>query len=58
MKIRTQYEPPPIPMRQFDWSAVDADTYDGAEDSKNRNQIGFGHTEKEAIADLMEKLDG
>lgn len=23
MKIVTAYDPPPIPMRQFDWSAID-----------------------------------
>lgn len=38
------------------WSAIDANTYDGAPDSANRHQIGFGRTREEAIADLMEKL--
>ena len=27
--IRTTHEFPPIPQRQFDWSAIDDDTYDG-----------------------------
>ena len=53
MKIRTTFVYPPIPDRRFDWSAIDEDTYDGAEDSGNRNQIGYGRTEAEAIADLM-----
>lgn len=57
MKIRTTYNPPPIPMRYFDWQAVDEDTYDGAEDSSTRSQIGYGSTEQEAIADLMEQLE-
>ena len=28
MKIITSYVHPPIPIRSFDWSAVDDDTYD------------------------------
>lgn len=54
MKIRTDYVYPPIPIRWFDWSAVDEDTYDGAEDSNC--PIGYGETEVEAIADLLEQL--
>jgi hypothetical protein len=56
MKIRTDYWPKPIPTNRFDWSAVDDDTYDGTPDSGNRNQIGYGATEEEAIADLLEQL--
>lgn len=52
MKIQTFYVHPPIPVRLFDWSAIDSDTYDGAPDSPNRNQIGYGATEQEAIEDL------
>lgn len=37
--------------------AIDDDSYDGAEDSLTRHQIGFGHTEEEAINELLEKLD-
>lgn len=57
MKIRTEFVYPPIPDRRFDWSAVDDDTYDGAEDSSTRGQIGYGATEADAIADLMEILE-
>lgn len=57
MKIRTDYWPKPVPTNRYDWSAVDDDTYDGAPDSGNRNQIGYGATEQEAIADLMEQLE-
>jgi hypothetical protein len=39
------------------WSAIDEDTYDGAHDSRTRNQIGWGRTEAEAIADLMQQLE-
>jgi hypothetical protein len=59
MKIVTRYDPTPGPDRQFDWTALDDDTYDGAEDSKTRNEIGYGATEEEARADflrLMEEL--
>ena len=54
MKIRTDYWPKPIPPRQFDWSAVvDDDSYDGAPDSGNRHQVGYGATEQAAVDDLL-----
>jgi hypothetical protein len=55
-KIITHYDPPPIPDRRCDWSAV-TDDYDGAPDSSNRNQIGYGRTEQEAIDDLLERIE-
>lgn len=55
MKIRTDFIYPPIPVRDFDWSAVDGNTYDGAEDA-GPQCIGYGRTEQEAIADLLEQL--
>lgn len=55
MKILTKHDYPPIPDRQFDWSAVDDDTYDGAEDS--HCPIGHGATEQEAISDLLEQME-
>jgi len=51
MQIRTTFVYPPIPVRDFDWSAVDDDTYDG-----EGCPIGRGATEEEAIADLLEQL--
>lgn len=54
MNIRTTFVYPPIPVRSFDWCAVDDDTYDGAEDS--HCLIGYGRTEQEAIADLLEQI--
>lgn len=39
------------------WSAIDEDTYDGAEDSSTKNQIGSGNTEEEAIADLNDQIN-
>ena len=37
--------------------AIDEDTYDGAEDSRNRSQIGWGATRIAAIRDLLDLLD-
>jgi hypothetical protein len=54
MNIRTTHIFPPIPIRSFDWSAVDDDTYDGAPDA--HSPIGFGPTQADAIADLMEQM--
>ena len=51
MTIITEYDPPPIPIRLFDWSAIDDDTYEPG------CPIGWGATEQEAINDLLEKLN-
>lgn len=56
MRIKTRYDPPPIPDRRFDWSALDEDRYDGAPDSRTRGQIGYGATERAALAELHELL--
>ncbi|HNA21764.1 MAG TPA: hypothetical protein PLN40_10185 [Agitococcus sp.] len=50
MNIKTRYDPKPIPVRFFDWTAVDDDTYDLGEPT------GYGATE-EAIKDLMDQLE-
>lgn len=52
MHIKTRYDPPPIPDRQFDWSAIDDSTYDGPS-----CRIGHGTTEQEAITDLIEQME-
>ena len=49
MKVRTSFIYPPIPIRRFDWCAVDDETYEGG------CPIGFGATETEAVADLLEQ---
>jgi hypothetical protein len=60
VKITTHYDPKPIPVRVFDWSAIGSDTYDaewlGAEDGWRGGPQGFGATEQEAVQDLMEQL--
>lgn len=52
-KIKTHFEYPPIPIRCFDWSAVDDNTYGG----DPGDPIGRGATEAEAIADLLAQLE-
>jgi hypothetical protein len=51
MKIRTEFVYPPIPDRQFDWSAVDDDTYEPG------CPIGSGRTELAAVKDLVQQLE-
>jgi hypothetical protein len=52
MDIRTDFWMKPIPLRHLDWSAIDYSTYDGPP-----SPIGYGRTEEEAIADLLEQID-
>jgi hypothetical protein len=52
VKIVTHHDPKPIPTARFDWSAVDDNTYDGP-----GCPVGYGRTEAEAIADLMEQIE-
>lgn len=51
MKIITHYDPKPISIRQFDWSAV-TNNYDG-----EGSPIGYGETEAEAIAELKQIIE-
>ena len=51
MRIKTHFEYPPIPDRNFDWCAVDDDTYEPG------CPIGWGPTEEAAIADLMQEIE-
>jgi len=44
-KIKTTYDPPPIPVRNCDWSATWEDYDLGV-------PIGYGATEKEALIDF------
>lgn len=58
--ISTSFDPKPIPDRRFDWSAVRAD-YDGGDawcgGDVRGDPIGYGLTEKDAVADLLEWED-
>ena len=51
MRIKTYFEYPPIPIRDFDWCAYDEDTYEPG------CPIGWGPTEEAAIADLMQEIE-
>lgn len=53
--VITVYDPKPIPMRNFDWSAYDQDTYCGCADC--HCPVGFGCTEAEAIQDLKDQTE-
>lgn len=52
MKIKTICECPPIPIRCFDWSAIDEDSYSG----DPSEPVGRGETEEAAITDLLEQI--
>ena len=47
-KIITSNECPPIPVRDYDWSAL-------REDGDEDEPIGYGRTEQDAIDDLLDK---
>ena len=49
-KIKTEFWAKPIPLRQFDWSATE-DSYEPG------LPVGYGRTEQEAIADLLEQIE-
>lgn len=58
-KIITSFDYPPIPIRNFDWSAV-TDNYDCDCDQDgffSNCPVGYGATEAEAIQDLMDQLE-
>lgn len=62
MTIKTEFWRKPIPTSAFDWSAINADTYDVDYDYESGSYTskcpqGFGSTEQEAIADLLEQIE-
>jgi hypothetical protein len=56
MNIRVEEDTSGFAPRDCRFTAVDDDTWDGAEDSRNRHYIGFGATAAEAVADLQRLL--
>ena len=56
MKIRTEADLSGYAPRDCRYSAVDADRFDGAPDSRNRSTVGYGATPEAAVADLMALL--
>lgn len=60
IRVSTNFDYPPIPVRDMDWSAIDYDTYDADCDGDgffSNCPIGRGATEAEAIADLLEQIE-
>jgi len=51
MKVKVTFVYPPIPIRMYDWSAIDDDTYDGQGSPR-----GWGATKEEAIQDLLDQI--
>lgn len=49
--VVTSYWAKPIPLRQFDWEAIDDNTFDGP-----GSHVGYGATAQEAVADLLEQI--
>jgi hypothetical protein len=56
MNIRVEEDTTGFAPRHCRFTAIDDDTYDGAEDSRNRATVGYGATPEAAIADLRELL--
>jgi hypothetical protein len=54
--LRIDYDPPPIPIRSFDWCVINDDTYDGAPDA-GPQEIGHGATKVEALQDFAERAE-
>lgn len=50
VKTRATYWPKPIPIRRFDW-VVTFDDYEPGQ------PIGYGETEHEALADLLDQVE-
>jgi hypothetical protein len=53
LDVAATFDAPPVPDRSMGWHAIDRSTYDGAPDSRTRNQIGRGPTQQAAIDDLV-----
>jgi hypothetical protein len=65
LHLETCFDYPPIPVRSMDWSAIDGNTYDASYEGEDENghhwkcgAAGHGASENEAIADLLEQLEG
>lgn len=52
------FDPPPIPgWERYAWHVTDSNTYDGAPDAPERNQVGRGPTADAALCDLLDMLE-
>jgi hypothetical protein len=50
LNIKTNFDYPPVPVRDYDWSAV----FDGYEPGC---PVGLGKTEEDAILDLLDSVE-
>jgi hypothetical protein len=57
MNIRVEEDLSGFAPRDCRFTATDDDTYDGAEDSRNRGMVGYGATPEAAIADWHRLLE-
>lgn len=61
LNINTSYDPPPIPIRKFDWRATldgyDPGEPDGEGSYHGGDPIGYGATKEEAVAELKAFLE-
>jgi hypothetical protein len=55
-KVVTDYVYPPIPTRDFDWQAT-WDDYDPDPECSRGQNVGWGRTEAEAVADLYRETE-
>ena len=53
MNITTMHDQKPIQVGDFDWEARESTSYD----AEMFPLVGWGRTEKEAIADLMQQIE-
>lgn len=59
IKIHTNFDYPPVPDRDMDWSAV-TDDYEAECDSEgwwSHHPVGRGPTEETAIQDLLNEIE-
>ncbi|MGB7023884.1 MAG: hypothetical protein WBD73_08815 [Candidatus Acidiferrales bacterium] len=62
IQLSTTFDYPPIPVRNFDWSAIDANTYDADYDYEagrytSKSPHGTGASELDAINDLLDQIE-
>ena len=57
-QIKTCFDYPPIPVRDFDWSAYFDNTYEPPDvDGVGGDIVGVGKTEVDAIEDLLSQWE-
>lgn len=60
IELATNFDYPPIPVRNLDWSAIDSNTYDADCDQDgyfSTSSCGRGATKMEAVGDLLDQLE-